>query len=221
VNLSELITAARVQLDDPVASPDEMLWSDAELVRFANQAQEEAVRRASLLFDETSPVTRINITPSTNIYPVSERIMRIVGASLVGGLIPRLTQVNEELVEVGLLNWGKPVGEPRKYLNSHGTLKLDKTPATNGVIQLEAYIMPTVMAVGANEVLEIELKHHESLIFWIMHRAYEKQDTQTLNPELSAIAANKFTSIFGRRKSALEENVIKSEQPRRVRATFF
>jgi len=223
MNLPELIAAARAMLDDPDVGGDErdLLWSDDELVRWINEAQQEAARRAYLLFDDTSSITQVQIDSSGNRFPVNQRVIRVNGARLIGGIHPYLIPANEDELDIRDPQWGKRQGEPTRYVNRDKHILLDRIPTGPGVIQLEAYILPSELALGVNETLDIDPQHHEALLYWVKYRAYDKDDTETKNAEKSAIGSNQFTSRFGRRRDASEEVTIRSAQARRSAIHWF
>lgn len=223
MTLTELLAAARLELDDPDDGVDsrDLLWSDEELVRWINQAQEEAAARAYLIFDDSSAITQIAIDSTTNRYAVSDRIIRVVDARIVGSPFPKLIPANENHLDKFDPTWGTRVGKPRRYVNRDKQILLDMIPDAPGTLQLECYRLPNQLVLGTNETLEIDPQYHESLLYWVKHRAYEKQDAETFNPEKSSINSNKFTNRFGPRRSAAEQTVLRSEQPRRVRAQYF
>jgi len=223
MTLPELIAAARVALDDPNDGVDsrDLLWSDDELVRYANEAQNEAARRAYLLFDDETSVTRVAINSTGNRFPVDDRVFRIVDARIVGSIFPKLINANENRLDEIIPRWGTSTGEPRRWVNRGSQILLDKIPSQSGTLQLEAYILPTPMVLGANEVIDIPLVHHEGLVYWIKKMAYDKDDAEVNSPEKAAKASNAFTSRFGSRRSAANEQVLKRGQARRRRAQFF
>jgi len=223
MNLTQLLTAARLELDDPDTGVDsrDLLWSDEELVRWCNQAQEEAAARAYLLFDDTTALSQIAIDTSGNRFPVDPKVIRVVDARIVGSTFPKLIPANENRLDEKDPLWGTRTGEPRHWVNRDKFILLDRIPLAVGVIQLECFRLPTDLVLGTAETLEIDAQHHESLLYWIKHRAYEKQDTETFDPAKSSINSNKFTARFGQRRTAAEQEVLRSEQPRRTRAAFF
>ena len=49
---------------------------------------------------------------------------------------------------------------------------------------------------------EIAAIHHRHLVKWMLHRAYERPDSETRDPDKSARAEKEFTKVFGRRPDA-------------------
>jgi hypothetical protein len=77
VTLDEIIGiegGARSRLDD---TKEPYLWSDAELTRYAVQAEHEACRRADLITERTNPTyCRLVIIPEVNEYAMHEKVIR-------------------------------------------------------------------------------------------------------------------------------------------------
>jgi len=92
MTLAELIAAFRTDADDLVANP--YLWSDAELTRWANEAEQEAALRAKLLFDaSTMAVCQIAVLAGTTSYALHAKVHDVEHARTIdsGGTVTRLT----------------------------------------------------------------------------------------------------------------------------------
>ena len=77
---------ARSRLDD-IKEP--YLWSDLELITYANQAEKEACRRADLITEKTDPTyCRLVIVPEINDYTLQSKVIRVLkafrGPSVIG-----------------------------------------------------------------------------------------------------------------------------------------
>ena len=77
MTLTEIIQSAREDFLDDAVTP--YLWSDIVLARYANEAEKEACRRASLLSDKTTaqdgdsvPLCSLTLVPGTAKYTISK-----------------------------------------------------------------------------------------------------------------------------------------------------
>lgn len=83
---ADLITQARLEADDKGSPP---LWSDAELVVFAAQAESEAARRARLLKDaSTAAVCTYAVTQGTQSITLDPRVMFIRSLKIASKTLP-------------------------------------------------------------------------------------------------------------------------------------
>lgn len=68
---------------DEVDGTDSLLWSDATLVRYINEAQRRFARRALVLRDAGSTdVTQITLVEGQGVYPLHKSIMAVLSAKL-------------------------------------------------------------------------------------------------------------------------------------------
>ena len=217
MNLLELRDAARIELDDLAAGSNasDLLWSDAELDRFINEAVTEAVRRGMNIRDDG---VTINATVGVNQYALPSNVLQLHRIRVQGSPLMALVQRVEEDIEY--LRWGVQAGEPRQFALAGNTIIFDKSPNTTMVFSLSVYRLPKPLNLDT-DTPELPSQYHEPLLHWVRHRAYAKQDAETNNIELSDKGARLFERHFGARRSAAAEVVLRSKQPRRSRASFF
>ena len=58
---------------------------------------------------------------------------------------------------------------------------------------------------------EIRPHLHPSLVYWMLHLAYLKQDSETMDEKKAAFNEARFTSEFGPPSRAIDENWIERE----------
>ena len=66
--------------------------------------------------------------------------------------------------------------------------------------------------------LEINGIHHRHLVKWMLHRAYQKPDSETMNPDKSKLALAEFEQYFGPRPDADNRKRQNASRPHRNRA---
>ena len=104
MTLAELIAALRTDADDLVANP--YLWSDAELTRWANEAEQEAALRAKLLFDaSTTAVCQIAVLAGTTSYALHAKVQDAKG---LFGIFKKPWNDRELLARVAVLTQLRP-----------------------------------------------------------------------------------------------------------------
>lgn len=204
MNSGEIIRQARLELDD--TEPD-YLWSDAELLGYLNEAEEEASRRARLLIDATTPeICTVTLASGQSEYDLDERVIGIRSAQPSWRTRP-LHGVTVAEMDQDAPGWRARYGQPEVVVLDYqtGSLTVCPTPsiAEEGLtIQLRVTRLPMRPMVGESDKPEVKAVYHRSLIHWIKHKAYLKKDADTLDKPASAEALALFTQEFGEKKSA-------------------
>lgn len=201
MTLGELIAQARLELDDV---EEDYLWTDPELISYANEAQEQACRRSRLIVDSSNTeICVIPVLANTSLYDLDERIIAIRDVTLDGRSKELSGNTVSELNEC-VSSWRIQTGEPSAIVTDYetGKLKLFPIPEVDGVIRLRVVRMPLVKLVALNDVPEIKPHYHMSIVHWIKHRAYLKKDADTLDKSASADALSLFELEFGKPKPA-------------------
>jgi len=225
MNLDNLITTAATRADDLVAGK---LWSRNEWIEYANDAQNEACRRARLLVDSsTAAVCSITLVNGTATYDLHDSIIFVRRARLLeiadGDALTVLKRCHVADLdrEVGP-GWQEEEGQPRGYvpdMDDH-VFRPYPTPDTAlWKVALTVVRMPLVPT--ANETYpmedggdtpEIRSRWHIGLVNWMLARAYRKQDSQTYNPKLAEAFEVDFEREFGKKSSAIDETWLAREQ---------
>ncbi len=197
MDFSQIENSARITLDDN--SVGDKLWSQAEILEYAQDAENEACERVDLIVDNTSALTSIAVNTSTGTYGLAVTVVDVKSARMSLGTEP-LMPTSESVLDMSFPSWRTTTGTPRSYA---------KTPTNNIVI----YPIPEV----ADNVLmtvsrfpnvpmtllgspEIDARYHEGLILWILYRAYLKNDSETLNVNKAEDYKKKFEEYFGPKK---------------------
>lgn len=203
MTLAELIALFRSDADDIVANP--YLWSDAELKGWANEAEQEAALRAKLLFDaSTTAVCQIAIAAGTTSYPLHAKVHDVEHARIIdsAGNVTRLTITDRIELERVRPDWRYETRPPRALIRYDGRIEVDCIPDSDYTLRLEVHRMPMADMVSNTDTPEIAPIHHRHLVKWMLHRAYQRPDSETHDPERSAKAEQAFTKVFGRRPDA-------------------
>lgn len=202
--------AARIRLGDRKAS---YLWADEELDAFANDAQNEACRRARLLIDSsTEEITLISLSAGEATYPLDPRILFLRRVKMTG-VSQKLRPVSYKDLDTHQPDWQDETGEPRHYVPDMDTdlFRPYPTPEVAGTVRLTVVRLPLAPMVDDGDVPEVKPHLHESLLDWVCHRAYSKQDADTQDDEKAAIYLARFELEFGKKSSAVDEEWINRE----------
>lgn len=204
MNLNELIISAQNQADEIVDKPD-LLWSLEEWTEFANDAEEEACVRANLILDKTSALANITVVSGTATYAIDEKILVIKRAKLSTGTEP-LVKTSRRVLDASLPNWEADTGAVRSWLpDDTNKITLYKSPLAGATLNLMVSRLPQNPMTLPNKLTEspeIDNQYHLGLIDWMLHRAYSKQDSETLDKGKAKEHLTRFVKRFGERPPA-------------------
>lgn len=203
MNLVELIEAYRDESQD-AAEP--YFCDDGRLIRFANEGQVEAARRAFLLADSTSDMCSVSYAANDAAVTLDPRILGVREASINGD---RLSLKTAEEMACTWPNWRDDTlrGQPTRLIRGldTGKLHLYPRPAASGVIQLSVYRLPLTKMSDEGDVPELREEWHQGLVNWMLHRAYGRRDADNFDATLSAEALMRFEAEFGKSHGARNE----------------
>lgn len=212
MNSTELVELFRDECSD-LAEP--YLWSDLQLYRYLNEAQEKFCRETFGIEDSTTPeICRLAVVPGTDWYTLSKKVLKIRGATRADtGRAIRLLNA-EKAPQEGVLFDGRP-GPLNALVQGLEKSKLRAWPLPNETmtVNLSVFRLPldTIDDRGDQE-LEIDEQHHMALLHWMKYRAYAKDDVETLDLRKSQNNQAQFMIYCGRAKD---------EQSRATRSTGF
>jgi hypothetical protein len=202
MTLAELIASFRADADDLVVP---YLWSDADLKRWLNEAEQEACLRAKLLFDaSTVAVCQIAIVAGTTSYALHTKVHDVEHARIIdaNGTVTKLAILDRIELERIRPDWRYETRPPRALIRYDGRIEVDCIPDANYTLRLEVHRLPLVDMTSDLHDPEIAAIHHRHLVNWMLHRAYAKPDSETRDPGKSARAEAEFTKVFGMRPDA-------------------
>lgn len=205
MKLGELLAIVRRDELDDTTSP--YLWPTESLIEYADDAQNEACRRASLLRDATTTaICRVTLVAGTSEYALDPRVIRVRRAFLTGGTYP-LQPVTTAQMDEEHGGWQAETGEPRAYLTDWetGELRVIPTPTAAGTLELQVVRLPLVALNDLEDTPEVHARFHRDLRHWIVKRAFEKRDSETEDLKRAAQAEARFIAAFGDGLSARTE----------------
>lgn len=204
MKLAELLNITRIELDD-VAEP--YLWSDDELLEYANDAQNEACRRGRLLVDATTPaICQITMVANTAAYTLDPRVIRVNRAKVDGEAVPLAFCMTRDL-DARFPGWEDWSETPRIIVPDWETnkVRLVGTPDAGGTLNLQVVRLPLVDMMDIDDEPEIRPEYQRNLRHWIKHRAYLKRDSETYDPKKAAECEARFVAEFGPARPAYDE----------------
>jgi len=191
MTVEEIITVCRAMLDD-VKGAGKPLWSDDELVEYANHAESRIAEECLVLRDSDTaadgshvPVCVIPLSsPYTNTFTLHPSILQIFDVEY-GTERKVLVRTSREDLDRITPKWRTQTGAPSAFIYNAttGQLVIDRIPTAASNLYLSVARLPLVemskSSLSAHP--SIPAKYHRKLINGIIGRAYLKQDAETLN----------------------------------------
>lgn len=185
------------------------LWSDEEVDQFANDAEDEACRRAGLLVDSSSPeASEIVISARDEAVDLHESVIFVRRARLASSgrtLSPRVARAMDEECP----GWeDTPASIPQIFVPDweSGKLRLWPPAAQADTLKLTVVRTPLVPMEKDGDSPSIPRRYHAALLDWMYHLAYLKQDADAFDPKKAAQHEGRFTAEFGPPSSAIDEH---------------
>lgn len=181
--VSDLIKAFRADEKDDVAP---YFWSDAQLVRFTNQALTEFCELTLSVYDDSSAITAVDFSVGEQELAYPEAIIDVVDATL---LITGRSH-NLDVVPPGhILRANLPTsGRPRLLIvnSSAGKMKLAAAPTEAGQLLLTVIRRPLKELVLGDRIADVPAHNRHILLTGIKHYAYGVADSERFDPAKSA-----------------------------------
>ncbi|GKT19799.1 hypothetical protein AVHY2522_23810 [Acidovorax sp. SUPP2522] len=223
MKVEDFISDFRATVDD-VELP--YLWSSELIVRYLNEAVQEACERAKLIEDRLTPaVSTITLEPNVSTYQLHPSVFEIKRITLRG---KPLDETSVEALDEDCCGWESMKGLPRWYIfeQASGTrsasLRLVRTPTEADTLALTVYrgaLKPLCADLDQGRP-EIPERFHERLMDWVLHRAYLKQDADTFDPGKAAESLALFVQAFGERPDANVQRKQRDRRPPIVRSNW-
>ena len=187
MNSTELLDYSRAQLVDAVRP---YLWSDSEIFIFMNEAQSMFCRLTDGIADANTPeVTVVPVVTGEIFAETHPAILTFRNASLSS------TGVELDIKNhTDIHKWANQTGQVTQMIIGlqDNLVRWNYTPAVDDEVNLLVYRRPLEDITDADQELEVDGRHHVSLVHWIKHLAFGKQDTETYDGNASEQAGMAF-----------------------------
>ena len=185
-------------------------WSAEDIVRYLNEAVQEACERAKLIEDRRTPtVCSLTLQAGVSTYDLHPSVLEI----------KRLT-LNGQKLDEDCPGWELQAGKPSCFIFEQAAgvqpprVRFVRSPVSAGAVALTVFrgALKPLSADLDTAKPEIHERFHERLMDWVLHRAYLKQDADTFDPGKAAQSLALFVQAFGERPDA---NVQRKHRDRR------
>ncbi|MDH5857797.1 DUF6682 family protein [Lampropedia aestuarii] len=218
MNLKELIRRFRTQSNDKVKP---YLWSDEELKDWFNDAQEQACIRGRLLRDDvTGAVAHIALDPAQHTYPLHESVYEIISITLRGRSgLRAITLKSREWLDEYSREWRDEQERPAVWaIQDETSLRIVGRIEEGDALHIDVYRLPLELLSHDTDEPEIHKASHVHLIDWVLHQAFSVPDSETIDPQRSALAEQKFIRYFGELPDSDMRRITREDVPHHNRA---
>ncbi|MBI4695585.1 MAG: hypothetical protein HY749_16330 [Gammaproteobacteria bacterium] len=203
MKLVSLIAQWRADVDD---AQQPFLWSEASVLNWFNEAEQEACRRAELIVDSsTAEICTLQVTANNPWVAYDPRIVRVLRARPVGHVgigVLTMAEMDERP------NWEDETGTVLKALVTDmetGKFRCWPTLTANTTIAITASRLPLAdMDDSVNAEPEIRAEYHLKLLDWVKWRAYSVDDVDGTDPAKARAALKRFEAEFGTASALLD-----------------
>lgn len=224
MNLSDIRSLFRFEADD---NKEPFFASNAEILEWANDAQNEACRRGRLLVDSTTAaICTISVLAATTTYALDPRVISLRRATLASDRTRLTLSSYRDFDSAGgsgarwggdsgaSAQWEDDTGAPTNAITDMGTgkIRLYPIPVATDTVRLTVVRLPLEELAADTDEPEINPRFHRNLRHWLLYRYYSKQDADTFDASKAAVALGLFESEFGKASRAIEEEWISRQQ---------
>lgn len=188
MNSTEMLAAFRDEMADQELP---YLWSDAAVYRYVDDAQKMFCRLTEGIEDARNYT--LDVVPSTVWYDVGPLVLKVRAATRAddGRSVPIVAM--EKMRSEGITFDGT-VGPLKAFVSGFERDSLRAWPIPNETVTVELAVfrLPSASITTTAQTLEIDPQHHEGLLLWAKHKAYDKQDSETFNKTKSSEYGQRF-----------------------------
>lgn len=194
-------------------------WSAEDIVRYLNEAVQEACERAKLIEDRRTPtVCSLTLQAGVSTYDLHPSVLEIKRLTLNG---QRLDETSEEELDGDCPGWELRSGKPSCFIFEQAAgvqpprVRFVRSPVSAGAVALTVFrgALKPLSADLETAKPEIHERFHERLMDWVLHRAYLKQDADTFDPGKAAQSLALFVQAFGERPDANVQRKHRDSRP--------
>jgi len=180
MNTTELLDYFRSQVVD---EKKPYLWTDDEIFRFMDEAQNTFCRLTEGIADAVTPeVVTVSIVAGEIFAETHPSILLFRSAILTSTDYPLDIKNHTDI-----LKWTNQIGTISQMIIGlqKDMVRWNYMPRDDDEVQLIVYRLPLEPLKGPELEIEVEAVHHVSFVHWMKHLAYAKQDADTWDPKAS------------------------------------
>jgi hypothetical protein len=213
VNLCSLVDGF---LADEGNRPSPAAWLRKDLVRWFNEAEDEAATRSQLI-RKTIP---FQISSGDNEIALPSEVFEVQTARIVmNGITYWLSPSDIHEQDRKFRDWRDTTDIPSAFIHLDSSILLNrKWPEFTGAeLLLECFCLPSSPMEQNEDEPEISSIHHRRLAGWVRYRAYSVPDADFGDQKKAAQGLQDFTDYFGERPMANGNRDNNANRPHRVK----
>lgn len=209
MTVGELETMVRQLFLDESPYADDRFVSSVEILRFLNEAVDQACIRAGLIADGTTgAVCSAAVTFDQPYAALDNRIISITRAMLRSNnrvLTPASVTTLEKLDPY----WNRVIGVPMYFISGLQSRKLRLVPIPNAddALWLDVVRRPLARLSSDTDIPEIDEVYHPHLAYRALAWIYRKDDAESGNLQKADYYDGLFSDAFGKQLSAASVNL--------------
>lgn len=204
MTLEELIQEFRNKTTDTKVP---YLWSDDEIIGYANDAEQDACRRAHLLIDSSGEAAQAPVYANDPLVELDDRVISVRRARMASSSIP-LAPKTVRSMDDAVPGWDSATpSSPVVFIPDWqtGSLYLFPPSSTDSTMMMTVARLPMNDMVKMKDKPEIKPRYHKGLVNGMLYRGYIKQDADTFDKAKAEFYEMLFIQEFGQKNSALDE----------------
>lgn len=209
MTLEQLIAAFRVHAQDkPSGDGNPSMWTDSEVIDFANAAQIEAARRARLITDSTTTeICQIAVTANDGVVELDPRIILVRRVRSSTNPTPLLKTRLSHLERMDPDFEARDGSMVERWCPDYQTGALLLYPKCTAAHTLRMTVIrePLDPMEALDDEPEINARYHRSLVYHMLFLAYSSDDQEKADPKKAAVNAELFALEFGFPSPAKQE----------------
>lgn len=232
INRLRSLLAAETDLIVDETDGAEDFWTLDDLIHYFNAGFEEFCHRRPI-HDTTSSVTSV-VVPTTGSISLDSSILWVEQVIAGNRQLARTTELELDAAFPGYPGdpspWRSKSGDATHWHPTTGTpmaLRLYPLPAAETTASLTVKRLPLepLTSGNVNEELADPLSSRDgqAVLLWAASLAFDRDDSETYNPNKSAVLANKFDAQVGHRKDPADVEFmqrVSGSPPTRTRAYY-
>lgn len=201
MTLGELITSARRKAFD--TDRHVPLWTNADWIEYANEAERQACRRARLL---QGPAT-LTLTSGTSLYSLPAGTLYVRRVKLASQQSP-LRKIRLIELDHCYAGWEDDTeGTVERFCLDYERKKIlfVRAPSATDTAKLTTIQLPSAAMEDLDDEPDIAEQYHLGLVNGMLAQAYLKDDQDTFDPNRAGNYEAKFAGEFGPPVTAADE----------------
>lgn len=175
-------------------------WADTDIAELLNDAERRACISGRLIReDDNELVCVIDLDPGERSYPLHPKIYEIISLFVkdASGESRPVFIKSREWLDANHPGWRESTDPAWAVIQNDKSIRIVGAIYAGDKLHTECYRIPLREMRDGDDCPEIHEAHHEHLIDWALHKAFQEPDADWFDANRSAIHESAFTRYFG------------------------